>query len=167
MDSVHRLLHAARESLELSQSDVAKATGVSTRTLHRMENDLGMVGFDILGKLRSYFESLGVTLISPADDQKWAMTFKLDLAPAPGPDVADKIYDPVPGRVLKAARILAGMTQAELASNSHVAHTTVRRIEKGDGKGSVEKVYVLQRFLEDRGVQFLKPQGEKGWSLRR
>ncbi len=167
METVHRLLHAAREALDLSQTDVAKATGVSTRTLHRMENDQGIVGFDILGKLRAHFEGLGVRLIAPAESGGWAISFSPDLAPPPGLDASDKIYDPAPGRVLRAARVLAGMTQAELAAHSHIAHTTVRRLEGGGNVGA-EKVYVVQRCLEERGVEFIKPKGkEAGWALRK
>lgn len=167
METVHRLLHAAREALDLSQTDVAKATGVSTRTLHRMENDQGIVGFDILGKLRAHFERLGVRLIAPVEGARWAITFSPDLAPPPALDSSDRVYDPAPGRVLRAARVLAGMTQADLASHSNVAHTTIRRLEGGGNVGA-EKVYILQRCLEERGIEFIKPKGkEAGWALRR
>lgn len=167
METVHRLLHAAREALDLSQTDVAKATNVSTRTIHRMESEQGIVGFDILGRLRSHFESLGVTLIAPVEREKWAITFSTELAPLPSPDAADDLYHPVPGRVLRAARVLAGLTQAELAARSSIAHTTVRRLERGGNVGA-EKVYLLQRAIEEQGVEFSKPLRERpSWTLRR
>jgi DNA-binding XRE family transcriptional regulator len=166
MDTVRRLLHAAREALDLSQSNVTRATGVSTRTIHRMENCVGMVGFDILEKLRSHFATMGATLAVPEDGEKWAIAFSLALAPAPGSGAERRIYDPVPGRVLKAARVILGMTQAELGTHANLAHTTVRRLEGDDPTARPEKAYALQRFLEEKGIEFAKPSGGHGWTLR-
>lgn len=166
IETVHRLLHAAREALDLSQSDVAEATGVSTRTLHRMENNFGMVGFDILGKLRGYFDELGMKLVADTDQGRWSLMFSRDLAPAREPGWEQRIYDPIPARVLKAARVMAGMTQAELSARAGLAHTTVRHLEKDSGKASLESAYRLQQYLEGNGIKFSRPNGEFGWTLR-
>jgi DNA-binding XRE family transcriptional regulator len=166
IETVHRLLHAAREALDLSQSDVAEVTGVSTRTLHRMENNLGMVGFDILGKLRGYYDGLGVQLVAHADQKRWSLMFSRGFASARAPGWEDSIYDPIPGRVLKAARVMADLTQADLGACARLAHTTVRHLEKGDGKASLENAYRLQMHFEESGMEFSRPDGEFGWMIR-
>ncbi|MGR9143945.1 helix-turn-helix domain-containing protein [Rhizobium leguminosarum] len=166
MDTVNRLLHAAREALDMGQSDVAKATGVSTRTLHRIENRQGLVGFEILENLRGYFKERGVALIETGDARKWALVFSRELAPLPDQTQKNRIYDPVPGRVLKAARVLSGLSQAELGALANFGHTTIRLLEKSDNGSTPERRYVLQTYLEKAGVEFVKPHGEQGWSLR-
>ena len=166
MEDVQRLLHAARESLELSQAELAKATGVSTRTLHRIENQIGMVRFETLDVLRDYYARCGITLFAPERGQRWALIFDETLAPFPPKDNVGRLYDPVPGRVLKAARILAGMTQHELSGIANMAHTTIRRMERLDSKVSPEKTYLLQKCLEGRGIEFHQPKDGAGWMLR-
>lgn len=167
MDDVQRLLHAARESLELSQAQLAKATGVSSRTLHRIENQIGMVRFETLDVLRNFYARAGLALIELEGKHRWALIFDEKLAPFPPSENISRLYEPVPGRVLKAARILAGMTQDELSGLANMAHTTIRKLEKLDPKVSPEKTYLLQKCLEGRGVEFQKPKDGVGWMLRR
>ncbi|TBG85568.1 XRE family transcriptional regulator [Rhizobium leguminosarum] len=166
MDTVHRLLHAAREVLGLKQSDVAEATAISTRTLNRIENGSNLVSFETLARLRDYYGALGVTLVEQEGGKHWALEFSRQLAPPP--ETADgsfKIYDPLPGSVLKAARILVGMNQEELSSKSSLAHTTIRRLEKSDATVRPEKAYLLQRALEEHRLVFVKPTSQRGWLL--
>lgn len=166
METVNRLLHAAREALDMGQSDVARVTGVSTRTLHRIENGQGLVGFENLTKLRAYFESLGIVLVELENPKKWAIVFDSKLAPRADRTEKNTIYDPVPGPVLKAARILAGLSQAELAALTNFGHPTIRKLENTNDGSAPERRYVVQTLLEKSGVEFVKPAGQVGWSLR-
>lgn len=59
---------------------------------------------------------------------------------------------------IKAARILAGMTQAELCEAAEIPLITLRRVEgRPDHKGLVSEdtVTKIQHALEDQGIQFL------------
>ncbi|WPY94232.1 helix-turn-helix transcriptional regulator [Limimaricola variabilis] len=61
--------------------------------------------------------------------------------------------------LIKAARDLLGMTQAELCEKANVPLITLRRIEgKADHRGLVSKETVehIQATLEAEGVQFLE-----------
>ncbi|WP_281040613.1 MULTISPECIES: helix-turn-helix transcriptional regulator [Rhizobium] len=161
------MLHAAREVLDLKQSDVTEATGISTRTLNRMENGSNLVSFETLAKLRDHFSALGVTLVEQADGKRWALEFNSKLAPAPlEVDGSFKIYDPLPGSVLKAARILVAMNQEELSAKTGLGHTTIRRLEKSDASVRPEKAFLLQRAFEEHGLEFIKPTSRRGWLLQ-
>jgi len=63
----------------------------------------------------------------------------------------------ITGRQLRAARVLIGMEQLELAKRARVAVGTIRRMESFEGEigartGTLAKV---QRTLEKAGVEFL------------
>jgi precorrin-6x reductase len=60
---------------------------------------------------------------------------------------------------IKAGRVLAGLTQAQLCESAHVPLITLRRIEgKPEHKGLVsqETVEAVKAALEAHGVQFLR-----------
>ena len=62
----------------------------------------------------------------------------------------------LPGpRVLAAARVLAGITQQELAAASNVALNVVRRYEKGDGNPRSSSVAAMVEALRLKNVTFL------------
>jgi DNA-binding XRE family transcriptional regulator len=64
---------------------------------------------------------------------------------------------------IKAARVLAGLTQAELCESAGIPLITLRRIEgKPEHKGLVSQdtVDAVKAALEQVGIQFLEP-GEK------
>ncbi|MGR9476921.1 helix-turn-helix transcriptional regulator [Rhizobium leguminosarum] len=163
METLHRLLRAAREVLDLSQSDVAKAANVSTRTIARLESGSSTVSFKKLSDLRGYFEGFGIRFIPPTETMDWGLAFSLELAPPPG--LPNSIYDPLPGRVFKAARVAAGLRQEEIAARAGLGHTTVRRLEKSDVTVSPERAYTLQKRFENDGFRFVKPDGLDGWRL--
>ncbi|TBG15974.1 helix-turn-helix transcriptional regulator [Rhizobium leguminosarum] len=166
METLHRLLRAAREVLDLSQSDVAKAANVSTRTIARMETGSSTVSFKKLSDLRGYFEGFGIHFIAPTESMDWGLAFSLELAPPPEePGLPNSIYDPLPGRVFKAARVAEGLRQEEIAALAGLGHTTVRRLEKGDATVSPERAYTLQKRFENDGFRFVKPDGPDGWRL--
>ncbi|MGO6690745.1 helix-turn-helix transcriptional regulator [Rhizobium johnstonii] len=166
METLHRLLRAAREVLDLSQSDVAKAANVSTRTIARLETGSSTVSFKKLSDLRGYFEGFGIRFIAPTETMDWGLAFSLELAPPPEePGLPNSIYDPLPGRVFKAARVAAGLRQEEIAARAGLGHTTVRRLEKSDVTVSPERAYTLQKRFEDDGFRFVKPDGPDGWHI--
>jgi transcriptional regulator with XRE-family HTH domain len=62
------------------------------------------------------------------------------------------------GAQLRAARVLAGIEQDQLAEASGVSANTISRIERARGEFEgvrVETVRRLQRALEEAGVEFL------------
>ncbi|TBD01857.1 XRE family transcriptional regulator [Rhizobium ruizarguesonis] len=166
METLHRLLRAAREVLNLSQSDVAKTANVSTRTIARLETGSGMVSFKVLTRLRDYFEGLGVGFVAPTEKWDWCLVFAPNLAPPPEEsNPTNRLYDPIPGRVLKAARVAGGWRQEEIATRAGIGHTTVRRLEKDDVTVRPELAYILQKKFEDDGFRFVKPDESNGWRL--
>lgn len=168
METVHRLLRAAREVLDLTQAQVVEATGVSRRTLIRIETSSHLVNFQTLAQLREYFAQLGLTLVELENGKYWALKFDRKLAPIPQKaDGSFQVYEPLPGNVLKAARVTLGVSQAELGLMVSLAHTTIRRLEQSDASVSPEKAYVLQRAFETRGLTFDRPTSRQGWLLKR
>ena len=69
------------------------------------------------------------------------------------------------GKHIAAARALLGMTQADLAVLCSVAESTIRSFETGAHDPRPATVAVLQRALEDRGIEFMNG-GEPGVRLR-
>lgn len=63
----------------------------------------------------------------------------------------------VNGRQLRAARVLLGWDQAQLAKSAHVAIGTVRRMESFDGVIGSQTATLLkvQTALEKGGIEFL------------
>lgn len=166
MNALYRLLRAARDILELRQTDLAEATGVSVRTINRMERGIGLVGFERLGEIRSFLETHGVKFLEPSDEGDWCLVLPLRLAPAPIMTSAqDRVYYPLPNAVFRAARVALGISQSELAQRAGLAHTTVRRIEKGDDKITREMAYLLHMQLQKEGLKFSRPANGMGWRL--
>lgn len=63
----------------------------------------------------------------------------------------------ITGRQLRAARVLIGMEQIELAKRARVAIGTVRRMESFDGEigARTSTLMLVKRALEKAGVEFL------------
>ena len=63
---------------------------------------------------------------------------------------------------LRAARSMAGITQAELAERSGVSLPTIKRLELGQGPLGVrlDTLQKLQRALEAAGVIFIASNGD-------
>ncbi|AXV16599.1 hypothetical protein CYG48_13425 [Neorhizobium sp. SOG26] len=70
----------------------------------------------------------------------------------------------VPKRILAAARLLLGKTQAEVARDSGLSTKTVVFVEKGTA--SLESVVKLTEHYQENGIQFLEPADGKGWGIR-
>ena len=125
-----------------------------------------MVSFKVLTRLRDYFERLGVGFVAPTEKLDWGLVFSSELAPPPeGSAPTNRVYDPIPGRVFKAARVAGGWRQEEFAARAGIGHTTVRRLEKSDVTVRPELAYILQKKFEDDGFLFVKPDGLHGWRL--
>jgi transcriptional regulator with XRE-family HTH domain len=62
---------------------------------------------------------------------------------------------------LRAARSMAGLTQAELAKRSGISVPTIKRLELGSGALAVRlsTAQKLQRALEAAGVEFIPENG--------
>jgi transcriptional regulator with XRE-family HTH domain len=56
------------------------------------------------------------------------------------------------GRLIVAARVLAGWSQAELSLASGVSERTLQRLERGDTGASIGTVSAILKALERRGV---------------
>jgi transcriptional regulator with XRE-family HTH domain len=69
-----------------------------------------------------------------------------------------------PPRLLVAARLLLGQTQAEVAAASGISPKTIFKAENGTaGIVSVEK---LMRHYVSNGVSFIEPGSKPGWGIQ-
>jgi transcriptional regulator with XRE-family HTH domain len=69
-------------------------------------------------------------------------------------------------KMLRAARLLLGLTQDEIGEAAGLSGKTVARIEAGGAKASVEALAAVQNALERKGVVFLPQTEEHGEGLR-
>ena len=71
----------------------------------------------------------------------------------------------ITGRHIAAARGLLDLTVAELAEMASVHPKTIERFEKATQEPRPATIAVIQRALEDRGIEFMNG-GEPGVRLR-
>ncbi len=69
-------------------------------------------------------------------------------------------------KMLRAARLLLGLSQDEIGEAAGLSGKTVARIEAGGAKASVEALAAVQNALERKGVVFLPQTEEHGEGLR-
>jgi ribosome-binding protein aMBF1 (putative translation factor) len=67
---------------------------------------------------------------------------------------------------IRAARAMLGWSQQELASKSKVGRTTIFRIERGEDDSNNASRAKLQSMLEEHGIEFLPPDGNRGEGIR-
>ena len=69
---------------------------------------------------------------------------------------------------LKAARMLVGWGQLDLAKKAGIAPSTVKRLEVKPGPltGNAETVWKLQRALEEAGIVFINEDDSGGPGVR-
>ena len=62
---------------------------------------------------------------------------------------------------VRAARVLVGWEQKDLAEATGLAIGTIRRMEASDGtvRGTAENVWKVQRALEEAGIIFIDENG--------
>jgi hypothetical protein len=59
--------------------------------------------------------------------------FSTELAPPPEPgNMRKRLFDPAPGKVLRAARVLLDASQDAVAKQANLAHTTIRRLVRSE-----------------------------------
>jgi ribosome-binding protein aMBF1 (putative translation factor) len=74
------------------------------------------------------------------------------------------------GRQIAAGRVLAGISQSDLAASAQISIATLRRMEASDGpaSGYPNNVGAIRRALEAAGVIFVEENGEgSGVRLRK
>lgn len=69
-------------------------------------------------------------------------------------------------RLLRAARVLLGWSQADLAEKAGLARNSVVRLEDGTTDPRRSTLVAIQKVLEEGGVEFLPKEGGKGQGLR-
>src|SRR3546814_12312814 len=69
-------------------------------------------------------------------------------------------------RLLKAARIVLGWSQEELAEKSGISRPTISKLETGEIDVRVHTLLAVQNALEDGGIKFLAATGANGEGLR-
>ena len=67
---------------------------------------------------------------------------------------------------LKAARVLLGLEQEELARLASVGRRTLAGIERGESAGSARTLTAIQEALEEKGIVFLPSTLRSGPGLR-
>ncbi len=69
---------------------------------------------------------------------------------------------------IRAARVLLGLSQAELASRSGIGLATLKRIESAGTEltGTAQTMSRIQKALEAGGVTFIDQEGEQGPGVR-
>ena len=69
---------------------------------------------------------------------------------------------------IRAARVLLGLTQAQLASRSGIGLATLKRIESAGTEltGTAQTMSRIQKALETAGVTFVDQEGEQGPGVR-
>jgi transcriptional regulator with XRE-family HTH domain len=69
---------------------------------------------------------------------------------------------------IRAARVLLGLTQAELASRSGIGLATLKRIESAGTEltGTAQTMSRIKKALEAAGVTFIDQEGEQGPGVR-
>lgn len=70
---------------------------------------------------------------------------------------------------IKAARLFLGLEQVQLAAIADVSLPTIQRIENpkyGPGRSRLEIVLRIKGALEQRGIEFIAADGEKGEGVR-
>lgn len=128
-----RLLKAYRALLGWSQADLAKKAGVGRAAISRMESGDFGTRRSTVGAVVQAFEEEG-------------------LAPFPKASVVDV-------RLLRAARALLGMSQADVAKEAGLGLATVLRLET-KWSGNQSTAFAVQKVLEQHGVEFT-PECEK------
>ena len=67
----------------------------------------------------------------------------------------------ITAKQLRAARVLIGWEQRQLAESAGLAIGTIRRMEASEGvvRGNAENVWKVQRALQDAGIIFIDENG--------
>lgn len=77
-----------------------------------------------------------------------------------------EVYEFFSPGLCRAARGLANMSQSELARRAHVSRSTVADYERGTRYPVHNNLVAILRTLEQAGVLFIEPDGERGPGVR-
>lgn len=69
------------------------------------------------------------------------------------------------GRAVLAGRALLDLNRVDLSSRARLGHETVARVERGEEGVSMNALILIQRALEEAGIEF--PDGTEMASVRR
>ncbi|WP_376772146.1 helix-turn-helix domain-containing protein [Phyllobacterium trifolii] len=69
-------------------------------------------------------------------------------------------------RLLRAARVLAGLSQEEMAQRAGIGRHTLMRLENGDATVGFATVKRIHEILEKAGIEFLPPSNGSGPGMR-
>ena len=110
------LLRAARGLVGLSQAEFAQAAGIDRRTLIRLESDSAKknASLDIRSRIHMALDALGIEIFATGVRWKW-------------PDSSTKRH----ASVIRGARLLVGISQAELSQKSGLDRQSIVRMESG------------------------------------
>ena len=69
---------------------------------------------------------------------------------------------------IRAARVLLGLSQEELAQRASLGLGTIKRIEaaRGELRGTVQSLYRIQSALEQAGIIFIEQNDDRGPGVR-
>ena len=72
------------------------------------------------------------------------------------------------GPQIRAARVLLGWSQSELASSAAVGTATIQRLEAQDGvlQGTSKTIWKVQAVLENAGISFIDADESNGPGVR-
>lgn len=142
MDLMADSLRAARSVLNKSQEQVAGESGISFRTLRRLEEGSYIrLPYDIV-VLRKYYEREGVEFLAADGSQGAGISW-----PSP------KEFDPSHRDKIRVGRSLANLSQREFAALSGIGQSVISRIESGQNiLVPVKSVSTMLATLEKLGV---------------
>ncbi|WP_457093241.1 helix-turn-helix domain-containing protein [Microvirga sp. P5_D2] len=69
-------------------------------------------------------------------------------------------------KILKAARLLLNLTQEQVGEAAGFSDKTVKRMESGAAKVTIDVLEAVQRVYERQGVRFLQETDDEGEGLR-
>jgi DNA-binding XRE family transcriptional regulator len=139
-----RSMRAARALARLPQDKLAARAGLQRQAIVLLENtSTPLFSFVDMDKVRVALQKEGVLFMPETAEH--------------GPAVAIKVADFCSGQMLAlyGARVLAGLSQDELAKCSCISRQMVARIERGDQSVPIGALGKVRTALEGAGIAFL------------
>ena len=160
MTAIARYLRAAREALGLTQRELPRALGCNVRSIVRLEAAEGIPSIELASAAVRELAARGADLEGSLLDGAWTLALQGGLDDAD----AAVLFTRAPGPVLRAGRVLLGLSQSELARAVSIAHTTIRKLESSDPSVSTDTACRYQEILGRKGVEMARADGR--WLVR-
>jgi transcriptional regulator with XRE-family HTH domain len=138
---------AARELLGWTRAKLSAESGVGVATIVIFENGLHPPQAGTVATLKRALEAAGLEFTNEGE-----------------PRLRLRKTKTLTGQQVKSARRLLGWTQDKLAAETRVNLPAIGHFETGKRRPSVLIVSVIQRALEDAGIEFVE--GESGVRLK-